>query len=156
MQTTLVFCKPDAVQRGLLGRIVDRFERKGFQIVAMKMLLVPRELAEAHYAEHEGKPFYESLLDFISDSPVLAMAIQGVDAVAVCRKLVGATNGRNAEPGTIRGDFGLSTAFNLIHASDSAESAERELAMWFPEGLLDYERQIETWTYSPDERSADG
>ena len=149
METTFIFCKPDAVQRGLAGQILARFEAKGLQVVGAKMLKVDEELAGKHYAEHEGKPFYPGLIKFITSSPVMAFAIRGIDAVAVCRKLIGATNGRNAEPGTIRGDFGMSGGFNMIHGSDSIESANRELALWFPEGVLEYEKTMNTWTYDP-------
>ena len=149
MQTTLIFCKPDAVQRGLVGQIIARFEAKGLQLVGLKMMQVPRELAEKHYAEHQGKPFYDGLIRFVTSSPVVVFAIRGVDAIAVCRKLIGATNGRNAEPGTLRGDFGMSGGYNLIHGSDGPESAERELALWFPEGTIDYDRTLTTWVYDP-------
>jgi len=151
MQTTLIFIKPDAVQRGLVGTIVSRFERKGLRMVGAKLMAVPESLAKRHYAEHEGKPFYPGLIRFVTSSPVFVMAWQGVDAVAVCRKLIGATNGKNAEPGTIRGDFGLSAGYNLIHGSDSPESAQRELDLWFPDGqgLLDYTPTREQWTYDP-------
>jgi nucleoside-diphosphate kinase len=148
METTLVFLKPDAVQRGLMGRIVTRFEDKGLRIIASKMIHVSRDGAAQHYAEHEGKPFYPTLIDFVTSGPVLVLAIRGDDAVSVCRTLMGKTNGKEAAPGTIRGDFGMSPGYNLIHGSDSAESAERELAMWFNDDeLLDYERSIERWVY---------
>lgn len=150
MQTTLIILKPDAVQRGLVGSILQRFERKGLRLVGLKLIKVSRDLAERHYAEHKGKGFYDGLIKFVTSSPVLVVAVRGLDAVAVCRKLIGSTNGRNAEPGTIRGDFGLSGGFNLVHGSDSPASAERELALWFPTGeLLDYDRTIETWVYDP-------
>ena len=106
-------------------------------------------MAAKHYAEHEGKPFYEGLLKFVTSSPVLVLAIQGIGAIAVCRKLIGATNGAKAEAGTIRGDFGLSGGFNLVHGSDSPESAQRELALWFPEGVIAYQPTIEQWVYDP-------
>ena len=149
METTLVFCKPDAVQRGLVGEIVGRFERKGLQLVGVKMMTVPADLAKTHYAEHEGKPFYDGLIAFVTSSPVVVMAIRGVNAIAVCRKLIGATNGQKAEPGTIRGDFGMSGGYNMIHGSDGPESAERELKLWFPEGVADYQRTADTWVYDP-------
>ena len=149
METTFIFVKPDGVQRGLIGQILTRFERKGLQIVGSKMLKVDEALASKHYAEHEGKPFYPNLLKFITSSPVMAFAVRGVDAVTVCRTLIGATNGRKSEPGTIRGDFGMSGSFNLIHGSDSIESANRELALWFPEGLLEHEKSSNVWTYDP-------
>ncbi|WP_432799289.1 nucleoside-diphosphate kinase [Poriferisphaera sp. WC338] len=149
METTFIFIKPDAVQRGLMGQILGRFERKGLQIVGTKLMSVPTDLAKKHYAEHEGKPFYDGLIKFVTSSPVLAIAIRGVNAVTVCRTLIGATNGQKADPGTIRGDFGMSGGFNMIHGSDSLESAERELALWFPEGTLDYSRTLDTWCYDP-------
>lgn len=149
METTLIFCKPDAVQRGLTGHIVARFEAKGLQLVGMKLMMVPEDLAKKHYAEHEGKPFYDGLIKFVTSSPVVVMAIRGVNAVAVCRNLIGATNGQKAAPGTIRGDLGMSGGFNLIHGSDSPESAERELALWFPEGVVDYARSADQWVYDP-------
>lgn len=150
METTLLILKPDAVQRGLVGSILERFERKGLRFVGMKLIKVPRDLAEKHYAEHKGKPFYDGLIQFVTSSPVLVFAVRGIDAVTVCRKLIGATNGRKAEPGTIRGDFGMSGGYNMIHGSDSPESAERELALWFDAAeLTDYERTIEQWVYDP-------
>ena len=150
METTLIILKPDSVQRGLAGEILSRFERKGLRIVAMKMMRVPRELAEKHYAEHKDRPFYPGLIEFVTGSPVVVLAIQGVGAIAVCRKLIGATNGQKAEPGTIRGDFGMSGGNNLIHGSDSPESAQRELALWFNDAeLLDYTRNVEQWVYDP-------
>jgi nucleoside-diphosphate kinase len=148
METTMVFLKPDAVQRGLVGRILSRFEDKGLRLVASKLVQVPRDLAQQHYAEHEGKPFFESLVNFVTSSPVLVLAIRGDNAVSVCRNLMGKTNGQEAAPGTIRGDFGMSPGYNLIHGSDSPESAARELKMWFNDDeLLDYERSLEKWVY---------
>lgn len=149
METTLIFCKPDAVQRGLAGLIVGRFEAKGLQLVGMKLMMVPADLAKKHYAEHAGKPFYDGLIKFVTSSPVLVMAIRGVNAVAVCRNLIGATNGQKAAPGTIRGDFGMSGGYNMIHGSDSPESAARELALWFPEGVVEYQRNADQWVYDP-------
>ena len=149
METTLLILKPDAVQRGLMGQILDRLERKGLQIVGLKMMLVPQDLAEKHYAEHKGKPFYPGLIQFVTSSPVVVLAVAGLDAVTVCRKLIGSTNGRKAEPGTIRGDLGMSGGYNMIHGSDSPESAQRELALWFPEGAIDWVRSADTWSYDP-------
>ena len=150
METTLLFLKPDAVQRGLMGRVIARLESKGLQIVGAKMMRVGRDLAEKHYAEHKGKPFYDGLLDYVTSAPVLALAVRGAGAVAVCRKLIGATHGAKAEPGTIRGDFGLSGGRNLIHGSDSLESAERELALWFNETELhDWQPEVAKWVYEP-------
>ena len=148
MEQTLIILKPDAVQRGHVGRIITRFEDKGFQVLARKMMLVSRELAERHYGVHKGKPFYARLLEYITSSPVIVMVLQANNAIAVARKMMGATFGSNAEPGTIRGDFGLSNSFNLIHGSDSAESAEFEIGLYFkPEDLLKYEQTSERWTY---------
>jgi nucleoside-diphosphate kinase len=148
METTLIILKPDAVQRGLCGRIIDRFERKGLQIVGMKMMRISRQLAETHYQPHRGKPFYEGLVRFMTSSPVIVMALAGKDAIAIARKLMGATFGSKAEPGTIRGDFGVSNAFNLVHGSDSPESAARELALFFkPEELIEWTATIGGWVY---------
>ncbi|MEM8738602.1 MAG: nucleoside-diphosphate kinase [Planctomycetota bacterium] len=150
METTLIFLKPDAVQRGLMGRIVQRFEAKGLTFVGMKLMSVSRELAEKHYAEHAGKPFYDGLIGFVTSSPVLVLAIRGVNAVSVCRTLIGATNGQKAAPGTIRGDFGMSGGYNMVHGSDSPESAERELALWFePEELVTLDKTLDQWVYDP-------
>ena len=148
IQTTLIILKPDAVQRSLMGRIMSRFEDKGLQIVGCKMMRISRELAERHYEVHRGKPFYERLVQFMTSSPVLVMAVRGVGAVEVCRKLMGATFGSQAEPGTIRGDFGISKSFNLIHGSDSLETAQFELALFFDaDELLASDRAIEGWVY---------
>jgi len=150
METTLVFLKPDAVQRGLVGRILTRFEDKGLRIIASKLINVSKDLAQQHYAEHEGKPFYPTLINFITSGPVLVLAIRGDDAITVCRNLMGKTNGKEAAPGTIRGDFGMSPGYNLIHGSDSPESAQRELKMWFSDDeLIDFDRTIEQWVYEP-------
>lgn len=130
-EQTLVILKPDAVARGLAGRIIARFEEKGLKIAAMRMAKISLELAEKHYAEHSAKPFFGMLTEFITSGPAILMALRGRDAVAVVRKMMGATLGRAAEPGSIRGDFGMSQSFNLIHASDSPASAERELALFF-------------------------
>lgn len=148
METTLIILKPDAVQRGLMGRVISRFEDKGLQIAGAKLMQVERELAEKHYAEHEGKPFYPGLIEFITSTPVLVLAVRGPEAIAVCRKMLGKTKGTEAEPGTIRGDFGVSPGFNLAHGSDSAESAARELALWFGPGeVVDYQMSVSQWVY---------
>lgn len=148
METTLIILKPDAVQRGLMGRIISRFEDKGLRLVGAKLMAVERDLAERHYAEHEGKPFYPGLIEFITSTPVLVLAVRGPEAIAVCRKLLGKTKGTEAEPGTIRGDFGVSPGFNLVHGSDSAESAERELGLWFAEGeIVDYALSVSQWVH---------
>ena len=148
METSLIILKPDAVQRGLMGRIIGRFEDKGFQVVGAKMMLIEKALAEQHYEPHKGKGFYEGLIKFMTSSPVLVLAIRGVGVVEMSRKMMGATFGSHADPGTIRGDYGVSNSFNLIHGSDSAESAERELGLFFPGGgLVDYDRAVEGWVY---------
>jgi nucleoside-diphosphate kinase len=145
MERTLVLVKPDGVQRGLIGEIVGRFERKGLKVVAMRMLSVPLELAERHYAVHADKHFYAGLVEFITSGPVAAIALEGPDAIATVRRLVGKTMPNEAEPGTIRGDLGISGLRNLIHASDAQGTANEELALWFGEGVLDYERAVDTW-----------
>ena len=138
MQRTLVLLKPDAVARRLVGRILARFEEKGLWIVGVKHLTMTTELADRHYAEHKEKPFFKDLCGFMTSSPLVAVVLEGPDAIVLVRKMVGATKVLDADPGTIRGDFALSTQQNLIHASDSPESAEREIAIWFPQGLTDY------------------
>ncbi len=148
METTLIILKPDAVQRGLAGRIISRFEDKGLQIVGARLMRISPDLAARHYAPHKGKPFYEGLIKFMTSSPVLALAVRGVGAIDVCRKLMGATFGSKADSGTIRGDFGSSNSFNLIHGSDGPESARREIALFFgPADLLSYDRAIDGWVY---------
>ncbi len=148
METTLIILKPDAVQRGLMGRIISRFEDKGIQVVGAKFMQISGELAAAHYESHQGKPFYDGLVGFMTSSPVLVLALRGVGAIAICRKMMGATFGSNAEPGTIRGDFGVSNSFNLIHGSDSTEAAQRELGLFFNDGeVLDWSRAGEGWIY---------
>ncbi|MDH3584739.1 MAG: nucleoside-diphosphate kinase [Phycisphaerae bacterium] len=146
METTLIILKPDAVHRGLMGLILARFEAKGLQVVAARFLKVPEDLARQHYAEHDGKPFFPNLIEFITSTPVLVLALRGRDAVAVCRRLIGATDGAAADPGTIRGDLGLSKSLNLVHGSDSLASAERELSIWFDSAdLVDYDRAVQPW-----------
>ena len=140
IQRSLVLCKPDAVQRRLVGEIISRFESKGLNIVAMKMLRVTPELSREHYAEHVDKPFYKSLEDFITSAPVVAMAVDGLEAIGVIRDMLGATSGLKASPGTIRGDFSSSRQMNLVHASDGPESAARELSLYFDDcDFCDYE-----------------
>jgi nucleoside-diphosphate kinase len=131
VERTLVVVKPDGVRRGLVGEIVGRFERKGLKLVAVRMLRLPPELAQRHYAEHDGKPFYPSLIQHITSGPVVALAVEGRSAVSVARLLTGATNPQQAAPGTVRGDLALGITPNLVHASDSLESAARELALYF-------------------------
>ena len=146
MQRTLVLAKPDAVQRGLIGEIIGRFERKGLKVVGLRLLTVPREMAERHYAIHAGKHFYDGLVEFITSGPVAAIALEGPDAIAVARLMVGKTMPNEADPGTIRGDLGVSGLRNLIHASDAPETAEAELALWFEaDALLDYRREVDAW-----------
>lgn len=148
MQRTLVIFKPDAVQRGLVGRLLARFEAKGFQIAALKMMRISRRLAEELYAVHRGKDFYEPLLGYISAGPVVVMVLVGGGAIDVVRRMMGATFGADAETGTIRGDLGLSRRFNLVHGSDSPEAAQREIGLFFgPEELLEYDRSVEGWIY---------
>lgn len=148
METTLIILKPDAVQRGLCGRIISRFEEKGLQVVGCKMMTIGQDLAAKHYESHQGKPFYDGLVRFMTSSPVVVLALRGVGAIAISRKLMGATFGSNAEPGTIRGDFGVSNSFNLIHGSDSPDAAERELGLFFQAGdLQDFDRAVDQWVY---------
>jgi nucleoside-diphosphate kinase len=131
VERTLVLIKPDAMQRGLAGRILDRFEQRGLGVRGAKLLLVGRDLADRHYAEHREKPFFGELVDFITSSPTLALVLEGESAIEVVRTTIGATNPVNAAPGTVRGDFALAMPDNLVHGSDSLESAEREIALWF-------------------------
>lgn len=147
IEQTFIIFKPDAVQRALVGEILSRFERKGLKIIGMKVMQVSQQLAETHYGEHKGKPFYNGLVDFITKAPVVCLALEGAYAVSIVRKLVGKTFGNEAEPGTIRGDYGSSRGMNLIHASDSTESAKRELALWFGEAgaLVSYARASDGW-----------
>jgi nucleoside-diphosphate kinase len=148
MERTLIILKPDAVQRGLCGEIVTRFERKGLQIVGCKFMKISQQLAETHYEPHKGKPFYPGLVKFMTSSPVVVLALAGKDAIAISRKMMGATFGSKAEPGTIRGDFGVSNSFNLIHGSDSPESAQRELGLFFKaDELIDWTPAGQGWVY---------
>jgi nucleoside-diphosphate kinase len=133
MDRTLILVKPDAFERGLTGEVVSRFERKGLTIVAMKHMTVGHDLAERHYAEHRGKPFFGDLVEFITGGPLVAMVLEGHEAVAAARQVIGATNPLEAAPGSIRGDLGLEVQTNLVHGSDSGTSAEREVALFFPE-----------------------
>jgi nucleoside-diphosphate kinase len=145
-ERTFLMIKPDGVQRGLTGEIISRFERKGFKLIAAKFLVPSRELAEKHYAEHVGKSFFEVLISFITSGPVLAMVWEGDNIITLSRKMNGKTDVTQAEPGTIRGDFASHTNLNLIHGSDSPESAAREIANFFAEEeLVTYDRTIETW-----------
>ncbi|MBV8080903.1 MAG: nucleoside-diphosphate kinase [Actinobacteria bacterium] len=135
VERTLILAKPDAVQRGLAGEIVARFERRGFVLRGARLVVASRELGETHYAEHREKPFFGELVDFITSGPTLAFVLEGEGAIATARRTIGATNPANSEPGTLRGDFALAMPNNLVHGSDSPESAEREIALWFADGL---------------------
>ena len=150
MERTLILFKPDAVQRAICGRILARFEDKGLKIVGMKMMQISPDLAAEHYAAHKERPFYAGLVKFMTSSPVMAIALQGISAISMCRKMMGATFGNDAEAGTIRGDFGSSRSFNLIHGSDSPEAATKELALFFPEGIVDWDYQS-NWVYDPED-----
>jgi nucleoside-diphosphate kinase len=152
MERTLVLLKPDCVQRRLIGRILTRFEDKGFNIVAMKMMQVTTDLARQHYAEHVNKPFYPGLEKFITGAPVVALIIEGLEAVRVVREMLGATSGLRAASGTIRGDFSSSRQMNLVHASDGAEAAQREIELYFrPAEVCSYRPSLETWLKAADE-----
>ena len=152
MERTLVLLKPDCVQRRLMGRILARFEEKGFNVIAMKMMQVTPELSKQHYAEHVEKPFYPGLEEFITGAPVLAMVIEGLEVIQVVRDMVGATSGLKAAAGTIRGDFSSSRQMNLVHASDSPESAAREMDLYFEAGeIRGYEPTLTPWMKASDE-----
>ncbi|MFS0722649.1 nucleoside-diphosphate kinase [Paenibacillus sp. 1P07SE] len=146
MEQTFLMIKPDGVQRGLIGDIVSRLERKGLQLTAAKFMRLDRKLAEAHYAEHAGRPYYDPLIAFITSGPVFAMVWRGDGVIALTRALIGKTDALQAAPGTIRSDYAVHTNFNLIHGSDSAENAEREIKLYFTqEELVDYEHTIQRW-----------
>lgn len=148
MERTFVMVKPDGVQRGLVGEVIARLERKGLKLVGLKMVQVSEELARRHYAVHEGKPFFPGLIRFITSAPVVAMVWEGREAVAVVRNLLGPTDGAKAAPGTIRGDLANDIGFNLVHGSDSVESAGQEIDLWFRQDeLLDWENHREAWLY---------
>ncbi|MEX1335097.1 MAG: nucleoside-diphosphate kinase [Candidatus Limnocylindrales bacterium] len=145
-ERTLILIKPDGVQRGLVGRLIDRYESRGLRIAGLKLLQADRALAERHYAVHSDKPFFAGLIEFITSGPLVAMAVEGPKAIEICRAINGATRPNEAAPGSIRGDFALETGMNIVHASDSPENAAAELALWFePAELLDYERAIDAW-----------
>ncbi len=149
MERTLVLVKPDGVQRGLIGEVIARLERRGLKLSAAKFLQVTTELAETHYAIHKGKPFYEGLIRYITSAPVMAMVWEGPNAVAAVRQTMGATRPWEAAPGTIRSDFGLEVDRNLTHASDSVENGETEAALWFsPEELVQWQRANDPWIFS--------
>ncbi len=148
MERTLVLVKPDAMQRGLAGEILSRLERRGLRVVALRLLQMDEAMARRHYAEHEGKPFYEGLISYITACPIIAAVFEGSGAVEVVRKTIGATNPAEAEPGTIRGDLALETGRNLIHGSDSPQSAKREIDLFFREDELhSYARDVDRWLF---------
>jgi nucleoside-diphosphate kinase len=149
-ERTLVLIKPDGVQRQLVGRIIDRYEERGLKIVGLKLVHVDRGLAEAHYAAHREKAFFVGLVEFITSSPLVAMVLEGPNAIAVVRAINGATRPEEAAPGTIRGDYALETAQNIVHASDGPETAAIELALWFADDeLYEYERDVDRWVLAP-------
>jgi len=150
LERTLLLVKPDGVQRQLVGRVLARFEERGLKIVGLKLVQVDRALAEKHYAVHREKPFFAGLVDFITSGPLVAAALEGPNAIAIVRAMNGATRPHEAAPGSIRGDFAVETAQNLVHASDSPETAEAEIALWFSPGeLLEYTREIDRWVLAP-------
>lgn len=147
MERTFIILKPDAVQRGLVGEIIQRFERRGLKIVGMKFLQVDEALARRHYAVHESRPFFAGLIQYITSAPVVAMVVEGTNAIAVVRATVGATKPAEAAPGTIRADFGLEIGRNLVHASDGPETAATEIALWFGEELVSWSRAGDPWIF---------
>jgi len=148
VERTLIIIKPDAVQRGLIGEIVSRFERRGLRIVGMRLMQIERDLAARHYAVHEGKPFYPALLNYITSAPVVVMALEGKNAVLAARNTIGATNPTEAGAGSIRGDLGLEVGRNLVHGSDSVENGEKEVALFFESGeLLAWGRDVDRWIF---------
>ncbi|MDP8904280.1 MAG: nucleoside-diphosphate kinase [Chloroflexota bacterium] len=149
-ERTLILIKPDGVQRALVGRLIERYEQRGLRICGLKMVAADRQLAERHYAAHRAKPFFAGLVDFITSGPLVALAVEGPNAVAVCRAINGATRPEEAAPGSIRGDFALETGQNLVHASDSAETAGAELELWFADDeLFGYSRELDRWVIGP-------
>lgn len=148
MEQSLVLLKPDAIQRGLAGKIISRLEEKGLKIVAMKMLLMDKNLAQRHYAVHQGKAFFDDLVNFITSSPIIAAVFQGQNAVEIIRQVMGETDPAKARSGTIRGDFGIDIGHNLVHGSDSLENASREIELFFEKKeILNYDRVLDTWLY---------
>lgn len=147
MERTFIMIKPDGVQRGLVGEVVKRFEQKGFTLAGMKFMSVSKELAEQHYGVHKERPFFGSLIEFITSGPVVAMVWQGDGVVASSRLIIGATNPLTADPGTIRGDYGVNVGRNLIHGSDAIETAQSEIALWFGEDLVEWKPTITPWIY---------
>ncbi len=148
MEKTFTMIKPDGVQKGLIGEIIGRIERKGFKLRGLKLMVISPELARKHYAEHQGKPFFGELVDFITSGPVVAMVWEGPGVIAAMRTLMGKTNPSEALPGTIRGDLAVSTSQNIIHGSDSPESAQREIGLFFsPEEIVEYQRDMDKWAF---------
>jgi len=153
MERTLLLVKPDGIQRGLVGRILSRFEEKGLKLAALKVMRITPDLAARHYAAHTQKPFYAGLVAYMTSAPIVAAVVEGPRAIDVSRRLMGKTFGWEAEPGTIRGDFGSSTSFNLVHGSDSPEAAAKEIALFFDDAeLCEYERSLDGWLISEDDR----
>jgi len=151
-EQTLIILKPDAVARGLVGRILSRFEEKGLRFAAMKLMMVSEEMARRHYAEHMAKAFFKQLVEFLISAPVLVMVVQGMRAITVCRGMMGKTFGYDSPPGTIRGDFGMSRSLNLIHGSDSVDAARREIALFFrPDELIGTDRELQRWIYGSED-----
>ena len=152
MERTLIIIKPDGVQRGLAGRILSRFEDKGLKLVACRFRRLPEALLAQHYEAHKERPFYKGLVRFMGESPVMVMVLEGVDAIKVCRKMMGATFGHDAESGTIRGDFGVSRSYNLIHGSDSQQAAEREIALFFEaDEVVEWQPAAHRWVYDAED-----
>lgn len=148
MERTLILIKPDGVQRGLIGDIISRIEKRGFKLAGLKLLHVSEELAEKHYAEHKDRPFFLNLVKFITSAPLVAIAVEGPNAIAQMRKMMGSTNPQEAAPGTVRGDYALAMSYNIIHGSDGPESAARELKLFFNDGeLVTYNRNVDTWIF---------
>lgn len=148
MEKTFIMLKPDAVQRNIAGEIISRLEKKGLKLVALKMLLINNKLAERHYEEHLGKPFFQSLVGFITSGPVIAMVWEGENAVQLARRMMGSTDPQKAEPGTIRGDYAIFTGNNIVHGSDSPQSAAREIEIFFtPSEIISYRKDLEPWIY---------
>lgn len=145
-ERTLILIKPDGVQRALVGQLIDRYERRGLRIVGLKLMRAERALAEEHYGEHRGKGFFDGLVEFITSAPLVALAVEGPEAIAMCRTINGATRPWEAAAGSIRGDYAVTVGQNIVHASDGPEAAQRELGLWFaPDELLDYERNLDRW-----------
>jgi nucleoside-diphosphate kinase len=148
LERTLILIKPDGVQRGLVGEVISRFERRGLRLIGLKLMQMSRELAERHYIDHKGASYYEPLITFLTSSPIVAMVWEGPEAIAVARAMMGATQSSKAAPGTIRGDFALETRRNIVHGSDGPESAAREMDLFFrPEEIIAWEESIEPWIY---------